>query len=482
MLRYLRYLNIHYPSNLRYLLNSQNSTSSATSFMPKMANKTSASFPNSHLSGVVGRYESYSSFVVNFWSPALTLTLILAAIIAVRILQLAAKKQNLIQLVLSKAKLVLEWNFLIQTFVSNFGQIIFYSSIEVRTNTFTEPLEFLSLLVCTVVNILMICVYVKMIRVVVNVHRLSSTVIILADQPQSEAETNHDLKQYKILYEGSRGDSLMTRMCFPVAITRSMLFFIVIAYLDTFPLVQMILTIVLNVAMIFYFLLVKPAKTRLEVAENVVLEMLLLVANICVLNLAMAEETASREYREKQGIIVVYVNTILMIGFSFYMLVKFLLQTLSTILAVIRKHQATRRMATLTQISRTPGIVTNHDIRNDNIDGEKCRKKANKKRGRKPDITEKLKERNKKDDNLKPIAVSDMSSLVDASHSYTYNHDQTAMYLSSLDGSLFGKRQLFKRDNTMRHIAAKRRFAICVETHSCADQTKKMINIPKIKN
>lgn len=350
MLIYLRYLNINYPTNLQYVLDSN--TTLSINVIPNVPDRMQTAFENSTLPSKFEKYDFPSSFIINFWEQAIVMVGMIVVVVLVTCLANIFKRVKIVGSILNKLRQSLRWNFALLTFITYYGEIVLYSSLEFKSRPFMSRMRILSFVLCLCINLFSLLVFIRMV-VVINTVRKSRSTLTSTTLHTLHVQLIDKWKDYRVLFEPYKTQSTLSQMFVPLFTTRLYLFYLVIAYLEQWPLAQMILILFLNVAMIVYLISVRPHDSRLETIECIVEEVIILVVNTCVLTLAVLDKLnlESKQLRNTLGFIVVAINTGFLVGGSFYIILKMIVACV--------KYCMRRRSgnSTPSQLALTPQII-----------------------------------------------------------------------------------------------------------------------------
>ena len=355
MPKYLRYIGIDYPQNLQQVLDSDDALS--INITPDMPNQAAMRFSNFTLPAKFDYYQLPSSFTVNFWSSSITLTAILAILLLACCLKLAFNKRTTLVSICKRVEEAIKWNYLLITFISCFGELAIFSSFEFLRNQFGDSWGIISFLECLIFNFTCIYAVKKAIYVILSVKKEYCTTNIPLSQLQQSNTIAAKLRDYQILFEICKKQSLMQLMFVLFVTARISLFYLLIAYMYQYPLQQVCLINLLNILMLTYLLKVQPLQHKTETAEYVIQEIVLLAINICVLVLATLDRVDNQDEtaRRRLGSVIIYIETGYGVGGSAYLICKLLGQILSKVRAFKNKRRRVQVITLPTVIEGTKG-------------------------------------------------------------------------------------------------------------------------------
>ena len=312
MLDYLKYLDINYPENLQEVLYSDHSL--PINFISDIPPELQTKFPNSILPRNFQKFDLPSSFFVNFWNDAISLGLLVFGFILIVLTELSTRGcGTTLNSVCLKLRQSLKYNFLLAMFFALYGELVFFSSLEFRTNNFVGFGPIVSFTLCLLMNILGVFILAH-ILVVIKTRRKIGLRIVLHTQNQFLSDNDGKWKDYEILFEAYKEQSFIQQAYVPLSIMRFYMFFLIVSYLCSFPLVQTVLINVLNVSMLLLLIIKKPLKRNIELAQYIFKEIIFLIINLCVLVLAILDKNKAEAFgaRNALGSTIVWVTT----GFS----------------------------------------------------------------------------------------------------------------------------------------------------------------------
>ena len=355
MLVYLRYLEIYYPTRLQQVLDQNDGF--GIDIIPDIpcANRKCVSELSS--AKKFKEYEFPSSFIVNFWGTGITLLSLVVAFALILAMQVLFKSCKLPSLVIRKIRASMQWSFMLMNFVSSYGEIVVFSALEFRSRPFSQGWRGLSFTAGVLTNMLSIFVFVKMIKIINKVQKARIRAGVSPQTPQGHLSPHQKWKDCEVLFETFNQGSLLQQMFFPIFITRLYIFYLVISYLESCPLAQMIIICVLNSTIVIYILVVRPHRTKVDTLECIVPEIVLLVVNLCVLSLAILDKAnmEAKTARESLGEAVIWINTAFYAGGAIYLLVRIV----SKIIQMIKTRR--NRLADLSGNIRSLARTTARD-------------------------------------------------------------------------------------------------------------------------
>ena len=289
MVKYIRYMDVNYSSKLLQLFSMKSLSETLTDMVPSLNEIVVSKFANNPLPKSFEEYNESSSFLANTWEWLATLVLVFILVL-LNLLLIKVEKPRLIRRAAIKIKVIFQWNFCISTFVSYYGSIVFYSSLEFLTASYCKtPLAIASLVLCGCMNIVAIAFFVRIIAVIRTVRKAALQPQVIRAGEISLFQ-HHHYTGYAIVLEGFKTKSWLQQSYFAIYILRLYLFNTVIVYLYMYPKIQGIIISAATFSMLIYLLSVLPMKSRLDQIQSIIQELLLLVVNISVTILAFLDK------------------------------------------------------------------------------------------------------------------------------------------------------------------------------------------------
>ena len=365
MLQYLRYISISYPPKLQTVLDSADTFS--INILPDIPSSLAAHFPNTTLPANFQKYDLPSSFFINFWSSGIDLLLMVIGFVAVLVVTKCSANGccRRIQQYFVKMKQAMKWNFMLVMFLSYYGQIVFYTSFELRQKFFSAAGPIISLILCLAINIVSIFVFAIMLKVVTVAIRLAKNRIATVSPSAQHHQTTDLVKwiDFSMLFESFHDHSFLQQVYVPLFTIRMCLFYAFISYLYSYPLTTMTLITLMSIIAVVYLVFVQPQRSRIELYECIFPECVLLLINICVLVLAILDKKSAdvQSAREITGDMVIWVNTVFRAISTAYFSIKMLVQITGKIRAACNKSARTNVLQTnaVINIAQEQTIVKN---------------------------------------------------------------------------------------------------------------------------
>ncbi len=186
------------------------------------------------------------------------------------------------------------------------GDVVLYSALEFQTAHLDDLFSNLSVLVCAGFNVLTAVVIYAMIYVNLNIRKSK-------DKGESTTKEIEEKWEHFKAFWGTYRDNFFGQQIFLlVFILRVACFNAIVGYAYEYPLTQSIIIAVINLLMALYLIIMRPLRARINLIQQITFELLLLVFNVSVCILAVADHTKSDafELRKTLGDIIVNLNLI----------------------------------------------------------------------------------------------------------------------------------------------------------------------------
>jgi len=190
---------------------------------------------------------------------------------------------------------------------------VFFSALELKTTDYHTFGPVISFFICIGMNLLGIIVLIKIFHVNLTLKKKKTT--------------EEEVESYKVFFEHYKDDCFEQQIFLALQIFRISLFYMVVAYLYNHPLVQAIINFLINISFVGYLIGRKPMKKLINFLQQFTMEIILLLFNLCVLILAIADKMNSntRALRLNIGEIMLVINLIAPSVTTGFIVIKFLL-------------------------------------------------------------------------------------------------------------------------------------------------------------
>lgn len=298
MLSYMKYLNITYPPKLQLTIDSE----AATSFnlLPDIPDALANKFSDVMLPGRFEQTDLQASFFVNFWTDGLMLSIILVVLVLTYILVTCTVGLPLIHKLCDKIIEVLKWNFLFMTLLSYAGDIILFTSMELRTTQLDDTAAIFSFTLCIAINIATVTLLLRLLYIVYQLQNTQQSLDSAINAQQMQLTKNY-YKDYAALFESSSDVSGLCQAFTCIYCIYLGLFYAIIAFLFTLPLFQTVLHLLLSSLFLGYLIACWPFKKTIDVVKMVLQQMVMITINASVFGLAYLDNIGSDDENLRVG-------------------------------------------------------------------------------------------------------------------------------------------------------------------------------------
>ena len=349
LLQYMKFLNIKYPSKLLMMLKEQKIAPCGITFAPKINTVIKDKFQYNSLPEKFEEAQIHSSFFVNVWELSISLAITLAAIIFILGLECAVKNSPKLKPAVQKIKLTLKWNFPLTVFCSNFGDLGLYTAIEIQAITFDSAFSILSFSLCISMNLFAVFILFRALQITKALYNIRKKA------PQNTQARRIKLlykkwESYRLLFQGFHNFSVFQQMFTLNLVVRAYAINIIVCFFHSYPLIQTITFTVMSFCMILYLLMKMPMLSTINNIQQVVFEIIILVANVCAMILCAMDtcEIENLDMRNLLGDIIMYTNVFLTVASPAFLALKLMVMTYRIYLA----RKAAKRLREAQKVAR----------------------------------------------------------------------------------------------------------------------------------
>jgi len=203
------------------------------------------------------------------------------------------------------------------------GDIVLYSALEFQTFSLDDFTSNLSFLVCAGFNVLTVIVIVAMLYVNMRIKKSKND----AAKNLTSEEIEKEWDSFRAFF-GTYKDAFFGQQIFLlVFIIRVACFSAIVGYTYDYPLLQAALIVCINLMMTLYLIITRPMKAKINFVQQITFELLLLIFNINICILAVADELESEafEMRKNIGELIVMLNIIVPLLSTVFIVLKIVL-------------------------------------------------------------------------------------------------------------------------------------------------------------
>ena len=285
LLEYTRYMNISHSDGLEILFQTISDSSNLIP-MPSMSDEMQDAFENHSLPDVFARYDLPSNFMLNEGDDILAELTILGLFVLAWLLHKGVyylRNVETMRSLVTKSRLFFQ-NYLLGQFYEMLGDVFFATVFEFRTLSLGDRYSWLSVTACVSCLTLGTTLY------------LTNFWIVYAYQKKKRKRNTEALRKFSeqhkgigVIFDSFGDESFIHQAVLIFFVTRNIILSQVIALAYSMPLFQSAILLILSFFMMIYYVTLRPMKSRLEFAEQLSYEILLLIVNACFFILALCD-------------------------------------------------------------------------------------------------------------------------------------------------------------------------------------------------
>ncbi len=302
----IKFLNISYSSELENALETWNPNYLSVGVNGDMPGDMEKRFVNASVPYIFAKHQINSCFLVNFWEPLMVLVILVFLFLIVLLLDWLISywkkdKKSLQYRIITRVKVMI-LNFLIVQLYGMYGDVVFYALIEFQNQRLLPGLNLLSVFAIVIVSGAMIFGFFLHINLLKRYQNVKRNFGGNAETKQQFDAWIKDHAGIQVIFSDFKDYSLVHQSFLLILTVRDILFSLILATLFDHPLVECILILLMNIAMLAYLFIKKPFKEILAQVQQVVLEMITMVVNVNVLILAIFDASHSEAFDQRKTI------------------------------------------------------------------------------------------------------------------------------------------------------------------------------------
>jgi len=270
---------------------------------------------------IFSRYGLASAFLVNYWKPFLMTLIGLALFVIFKGIEIVVYKEDkeTLKSSIPRQLNLAASNFALTQVYSNLDDVILYFVLDVRSTKVDGGFGAFSLILGVVLLLIggmIIGAHIFLLRKYQG----------LKGEKQGSPPTQlqrflYKYENMKLIFNDFKDITFFTQSFLWIHVTRAVFSSFIFAVLFEYPLVQLILLLILNLGMIVFLFVKKSFKDFLGTLSQLFCEVVLFVANICMLGLAIMDQNESYnlEAMNNMSRAVIVLNAILLIGCAILM-------------------------------------------------------------------------------------------------------------------------------------------------------------------
>ena len=330
MLIYIKYLDLNYSEGLKLVLETWKTNFISVALNADMPASIQKEFEAGSLPEVFNKWDIKPSFFMNFWAEALFFAIFTGILITLIVLIYNKSKHETAKYsyTVPKKLIKINQNVLMIFLYNSFGDIVFFATLQFYSNNFISRWSILSFSIAIFFIAIMLLILRRHIKYLIENNNLRKQGAIL----QHNTEENQDLYQkysfFYAIYKDFKDRYLSQHMFLFFFVMRDIIFSIVIALLYKYPLVQVLIIMVLNIAILLYTFIYRPFKRFVDFFQQLISELVLMLTNSSVLVIAIMDYTEVQDIdlRDHLGNIIIFANLAFNVVSIFTLVIKILLE------------------------------------------------------------------------------------------------------------------------------------------------------------
>ena len=296
LIQYVRFLNIEYPPRLFNLTTSRGREIFSLKLGSSMPANIKQSFTKHPVPSVFEKQNLHSSFIVNFWQGLSSIWIVLGFAISSFSIRILAKRRKwiFIRKTLDSLRFVNEWNLILMLFAILFGDIILFSSIELRTYKADSIQATISFILSLLMLASCVVFLVGSFYLSSRAQKLRTSAVIPENAQEIYKVFLKKWQGCQVLFLDYRIISWPQYQFFFIYILRFALPMVIASYCYSLPLMQAIIYVIISLIMMIYIPYKKPILSRLSHYQVLAIEGVMLIINVCVLVLVIIDKSASQ--------------------------------------------------------------------------------------------------------------------------------------------------------------------------------------------
>jgi len=367
LIQYVKFLDIKYPPKLYLMLKSQKNVAGGITFFPEMSESLKEEFPSREVPSQFAIYEIHSSFLVGFWKPFMSMVVVMGVIFLISVVERMTKSMKRVHNIITKVSLIIKWNFMLTMFCSSYGDLAFYTMIELSTAKLDSLSSILSFVTCIGTNL--IAFYVIGLNIHINLEFKTALKLQQGlDRFVGLEKLKLKWQRFEVFFLQFKTFFFMQQLFTAVFIIRSYINNMVLVVLRHYPVSQTVIMSLSSSLMLIYLLFRSPMKKSIINAQQILCEVILLVVNFCIMVLSILDALKDEDPSKRIliGDIVLGVNLVMSYAMTGFLVLKFVF--------IAREHYLLRKAAklqkannlskqnnTITDLPKSKNAVYNHE-------------------------------------------------------------------------------------------------------------------------
>jgi len=326
MFAYMKYLKIGYSDELRGVLKTWSTEFIPFDLSPDVPQTLADESEYKKVPYIFSIWDVDASFIVNIWNNFLPLGIAILLFSISAIIETASTptKKKLSSYYLSGYLKNMASNFLITFIYNNYGEIIFNAVMDYRTTPLNSWTSVSNLLVSFIFVLAGPIFFVFHVQKLLHYSQQKKSSTVKEQYSEEFLDKN---KTTKVLYESFKDNTPFNHGFLLIGTIRDTIVNIILVTLFDHPLTQIILISSIALSTWVYLVIARPFKETLEMIQQILMELILFIVNICVLITACFDEKNQEAYdgRIHLGKIIITLNLIFNISVAVFLVVGLLM-------------------------------------------------------------------------------------------------------------------------------------------------------------
>ena len=288
-----------------------------------------------HIPYDFAKRDTPANFLLNYWDDLIFFLLVISVYVLIWTLNWIAVKIQTKYFpvsIIGKLKIMTQ-NYLLNQLFTTYGDIIFFGVLELRILQLDSGISIFSFIMILSLILLIIISFGVYFKILLKYQKIKAESIAL------EHFTKH-YQGFQLFYNDFKDSSIFHQSVLFVMVIKDILFSLIITTLFEYPLVQALLTLMLSLLMVAYYLIKRPFKNTFEAAQQVIYEIIILIVTINIMILAVLDDDNSMDVTARNSISKV----IIVLNFCFnFLAFLFLLAKIGEVLLDAYKNYRSRR-------------------------------------------------------------------------------------------------------------------------------------------
>ena len=317
IIEYSRYLNVSHSDALERMFHLEANPPGDVPMGPNMPPEIENTIECNQLPFMFAKYEIHCSFMVNQWDTLVSLVLMCLLVIGIWIVKYIVIRKNIRRIFLTIIEKIslFSFNFVLGQFYGSVTDTFFFGALELRGARFNSFLSILSFFLVVGLFIGSLILFFHHFQLIRNYQKIKKD-----KQVQRENKPNNEpgqltlfnlkYKKTQILYKEFNDDSFLPQAFLLIINVRGVLFNFAITLLFEHPIVQCIFSLILTILIIFYLIKTRPLTSKLDFAQQIAFEIIILAVNVSLCVMALMDTVGSKESRENISSVIIYASMI----------------------------------------------------------------------------------------------------------------------------------------------------------------------------